>query len=140
ARSGIAPMDPFLIKRNIKEIRDQVDYVFVSFHWSIENSQETHPAARKFAKEIIDAGADIIFGHHPHVPRGIEVYKNNPIIYCPGNFIFGHNHDYWKDNYLTRFEISKDKIEQIEILPIAGNGKDLAQPFLLKGGRADSLL
>jgi len=140
ARSGIAPMDPFLIKRNIKEIRDQVDFIVVSFHWSIENSQETHPAARKFAKDIIDAGADIILGHHPHVPRGIEVYKNHPIIYCPGNFIFGHNHDYWKDNYLTRFEISKDKIEKVEILPLAGNGQDLAQPFILKGGRADSLL
>jgi len=140
ARSGVAPMDPFLIKRNIEEIRDQVDYVIVSFHWAIENSQETHPAARKFAKEIIDAGADMIFGHHPHVPRGVEVYNGKPIFYCFGNFIFGHNHDYWQDNYLARLTVSSEQIDKIEILPIAGSGHDLSQPYILNGDRSQELL
>lgn len=74
-QSGAMPLDPFLIREDIRRVRDQVDYIAVSFHWAIENAKETHPDARTFAHEVIDAGADIILGHHPHVPRGVEVYN-----------------------------------------------------------------
>src|SRR5690606_34902650 len=66
-RSGVVPLNPLVIKEDIRRVRDQVDYVVVSFHWSRENTQEIHEEDRKFAHEIIDAGADIILGHHPHV-------------------------------------------------------------------------
>lgn len=140
SRSGVAAMDPFLIKENIASVRDEVDYVVVSFHWNIENSQDTHPGARQFAKEIIDAGADVILGHHPHVPRGVEIYNGKPIFYCPGNFIFGHNHTYWMDNYLAHLTFTPDRIERVEIHPIAGAGQDLAQPYPLEDERAQKLL
>lgn len=140
SRSGVAPMDPFLIERNIDDVRDEVDHVVVSLHWNIENSQETHPGARKLAKRIVDMGADAILGHHPHVPRGIEVYKGSPIFYSIGNFIFGHNHDYWMDNYLARIDFSPDRIEDIKIRPVAGEGQDLSQPYLLEDERAEEIL
>lgn len=139
-RSGVVPLDPFLIKEDIQRIRDQVNYVVISLHWGVANKQDIHPAARKFAQTIIDAGADIILGHHPHVPRGIEVYKGKAIIYSLGNFIFGHNHKYWMDNYLARITLSFNRIEKIEILPISGQGKSLSQPYLLKGQPAHALI
>jgi len=139
-RPGVVPLDPFVIEEDIHRLRDQVDYVVVSFHWAIENSQDTHPDARAFAHRVIDAGADVILGHHPHVPRGVEVYKGKVIFYSLGNFIFGHNHDYWMNNYLARLHLTPDGVREVEILPISGRGNDLAQPFLLDSGDATALL
>lgn len=139
-RPGVAPLDPFVIEEDIHRLRDQVDYVVVSFHWAIENSQETHPDARAFAHRVIDAGADVILGHHPHVPRGVEVYKGKVIFYSLGNLIFGHNHDYWMNNYLARLHLTPDGVREVEILPISGRGNDLSQPFLLDGDDAAALL
>lgn len=136
-RSGVVPMSPPIIREDIRRVRDQVDYVVVSFHWSIENSQDTHPEDRRFAREVIDAGADVVLGHHPHVPRGVEVYNGKPILYSLGNLIFGHSHDYWVDNYLARLTLTRDRgITQVEILPTAGRAAQLAQPFLLEGEEA----
>jgi poly-gamma-glutamate capsule biosynthesis protein CapA/YwtB (metallophosphatase superfamily) len=76
-----------------------VDVVIVSFHGGAEGAQYQHvPRAEemfhgenrgdvyKFAHTLIDVGADIIFGHGPHVTRGVEVYKNRFIAYSLGNF------------------------------------------------------
>jgi poly-gamma-glutamate capsule biosynthesis protein CapA/YwtB (metallophosphatase superfamily) len=76
-----------------------VDVVIVSFHGGAEGAQYQHvPRAEetfhgenrgdvyKFAHTLIDVGADIIFGHGPHVTRGVEIYKNRFIAYSLGNF------------------------------------------------------
>ncbi len=138
--AGVVPLDPFIIKEDIRRVRDEVDYVAVSFHWAIENSQDTHPAARAFAHDVIDAGADIILGHHPHVPRGVEIYNGKVIFYSFGNLIFGHNHTYWMDNYLGRLTLTRDQITKVEILPVSGRGTHLSQPYLLEGEEAQELL
>lgn len=140
SRPGVAPLDPFLIEEDIRRLRDQVDYVVLSFHWNIENSQETHPKAREFAHRMVDAGADIILGHHPHVPRGVETYKGKVIFYSFGNLIFGHNHTYWMDNYVARLTLEPERIRQVEILPVSGRGTGLSQPYLLEGDEARAVL
>jgi len=141
-RSGAMPLDPFLIKEDIQNVRSQVDFIVLSFHWGMasENKQYISTGMRQFAHEIIDAGADIILGHHPHVPRGVELYKDKVIVYSLGNFIFGHNHDYWMDNFLARITLTKKNIGEVQLLPISGRGKDLAQPYVLKGEAAIRLL
>ncbi len=139
-RSGTAPMDPYLIKAQIAKIRDQVDFVIVSLHWGLENKTAIHPEARKFAHAIIDSGADIILGHHPHVPKGVELYKDGLIVYSMGNLIFGHNHKIWEDNFLVRLAFEDRKKFSAQIIPVAGTGIDITQPYVLHGRRADSVL
>lgn len=140
-RSGVVPLDPFIAKEDIRRLRDQVDYVVLSFHWGVENSQDTHPDQRKLTYEFMDAGADIVLGHHPHVPRGVEVYKGKVIFYSLGNFVFGHNHTYWMDNYLARLTLTKGGgVTRVEVLPISGRGTHLSQPYLLEGREALALL
>ena len=139
-QSGVAPMDPFLIREDIARVRDQVDLVLVSFHWGIENSQEVHPGMRAFAYDVLDAGADAILGHHPHMPRGIEVRDGKPIVYSMGNFIFGHGHDYWMDNIAVRLHMGPDGVTRVDVLPLAGRGDDLSQPYVLEGDAARTLL
>lgn len=137
---GILPLDPLIIREDIGRVRDEVDYVVLSFHWAIENAEDTHPDARRFAHEMIDLGADIILGHHPHVPRGVEVYNGGVIFYSLGNLIFGHNHTYWGDNYMARLSLTREGVSRVEVIPVAGAGQDLAQPYVLSGDRAQNLL
>ena len=86
--------------RWIKEARRQADWVLVSFHSHQFAHKSVAYAATKielkepadfvpaFARQAIDAGADIFVGHGSHTPLGIEIYKGKPIFYSVGNFIF----------------------------------------------------
>jgi len=86
-------------RRIVEELAAQCDVVIVSFHGGAEGSQyqnvpktteifhgENRGDVYKFAHTLIDAGADIIFGHGPHVTRAVEVYKDRFITYSMGNF------------------------------------------------------
>lgn len=86
-------------ERIVKGLADSVDVVIVSFHGGAEGSSRQHVTKKTeiflgenrgnvhlFAHKMIDAGADVIFGHGPHVVRAIEVYKNRFIAYSLGNF------------------------------------------------------
>ena len=139
-RAGVMPTDLSLIKDDIQKLRSKVDYVVLSYHWGLTDSEKSPFWVRQLARKSIDAGADIILGHHPHYPQGIEIYKEKPIFYCLGNVIFGHNHQFWTDNFLAKLILTPNKIKNIEILPIAGENQDLAQPFLLKADRGQKLL
>jgi len=86
-------------KRLIKEVRGKSDIVIVSMHIGAEGSNHTHITRKtenfvgenrgnpyEFARLAIDAGADMVFGHGPHVPRAIDLYKGKFIAYSLGNF------------------------------------------------------
>jgi hypothetical protein len=74
---------------DIKRVRRQVDVLVVSLHWGIHFQHATIAEyQREVAHAAIDAGADIILGHHPHMLKGIEVYNGKAILYSMGNFIF----------------------------------------------------
>jgi poly-gamma-glutamate synthesis protein (capsule biosynthesis protein) len=150
-RPGIAPMDPFLIKEDIRRLRPRVDYVLVAIHWATSKSADISPENRKFAHDLIDAGADIILGHHPPHPKGIEVYHGKVIIYAPSNVLRGHTSPNSDDGYLARFTLGAKTVEKVEVLPIAGKGQPegrngqpydpkLFQPFLMQGSSAQQFL
>jgi len=76
---------------DIKKLRSQVDVLVVSIHWGIHFAPASIATYQKeVGHAIIDAGADMILGHHPHVIKGIEVYKGKPIFYSMGNFAFDY--------------------------------------------------
>ncbi len=77
-----------LINR-VKKLREEVDILVSSFHWGVSGSSEVLDYQKELAHALIDEGADVILGHHPHVIQPIEVYKGRPIFYSLGNFIFG---------------------------------------------------
>ncbi len=71
----------------VNRTKEVVDFLVVSTHWG-PNWGYAPPAEHiPFAHALIDAGADIIFGHSGHIARGIEIYKHRPIMYCTGDFI-----------------------------------------------------
>lgn len=80
--------DPNTLNQQIKEAKKENDLVIVYVHWGIEKNTKPEEYQRNLAKGYIDAGADLVVGSHPHVLQGIEYYKNTPIIYSLGNFMF----------------------------------------------------
>ncbi len=70
----------------------QVDFLIVSIHWGVEYAPTANEQIVGWARSMVDAGADFIWGHHPHVIQNDEVYKGTPIYYSLGNFVFDQ---YW---------------------------------------------
>lgn len=139
-KPGILPICEDLIYDDILNVKDAVDLVFVSLHWGNENTPKIHPLSIKLAHKIIDSGADCILGHHPHVPKGIEIYKNKPIFYSFGNFVFGYSRTYWGDNFIARINIKNKKIYKTEIIPISGKNEESFQPRILTGERFEKII
>ena len=80
------------IKNDVKKLRDEgAQIVIASFHWGVEYSYRPNATQKKIAHAAIDAGADIVVGHHPHVLQPVEKYGNGVIYYSLGNFCFGGN-------------------------------------------------
>ena len=72
----------------IKNAKATCDVLIVSFHWGIEYKKVHSKRQEILAHLAIDSGADMVIGHHPHVIEDTEVYKEKPIVYSLGNFIF----------------------------------------------------
>jgi len=65
------------------------DLVIVMIHWGEEKGYEPTKSQKKYGRALIDAGADLVLGSHPHVLSGLELYNGKYIVYSLGNFCFG---------------------------------------------------
>ena len=79
------------IAARVREEKAASDIVIVSMHWGEELRAEPTNAQVQYGHAIIDAGGDLVLGHHPHVLGGLEQYKGKYIVYSLGNFCFGGN-------------------------------------------------
>ncbi|MDR2421170.1 MAG: CapA family protein [Oscillospiraceae bacterium] len=72
----------------ILSARETCDYIIVYMHWGIERDTLPNDVQKRTARALIDLGADIVIGAHPHVIQSFEYYNGKPIAYSLGNFIF----------------------------------------------------
>ncbi len=75
-------------RRLIQDLKTNADWVLVVAHWSDELFDYPLPQDRLTARMLIETGADVVVGHHPHVVRGMESIQGSPIFYSIGNFYF----------------------------------------------------
>jgi len=80
--------DSKLLLETVKNAKANADIVIAYVHWGTEGSYVLEDAQTTLARDLIDAGADIIIGAHPHNLQGIEYYNDKPIVYSLGNFWF----------------------------------------------------
>ncbi|MEK7608043.1 MAG: CapA family protein [Patescibacteria group bacterium] len=85
---AIARPDIETIKTDIVRAKQEADLVVVSFHWGEEYQTKHNATQEALAHDAIDAGANIVVGHHPHVVQELEGYNGGYIAYSLGNFIF----------------------------------------------------
>lgn len=103
----------------VKNKNDQADWLIIGLHWGREYQPKADKWQIDFAHQLVDAGADIIAGSHPHVFQNYEIYKDRPIYYSLGNFIFDQN---WSRptsmSYIVTLTLTKDKIVKFNLTPI----------------------
>jgi poly-gamma-glutamate synthesis protein (capsule biosynthesis protein) len=103
--AGAAPLKDTLIYRQISELRGSVDLICVQLHWGMEYCTLPDKWQIELARRIIDCGASLVVGHHPHVLQGIERYQNGLIAYSLGNYMFDNRiglvptNAAWKDRH-----------------------------------------
>ena len=77
------------LAEEVKAAKQQADYVIAYVHWGIEREETPNEVQKSIAHRLVDAGADLVVGAHPHVLQSIEYYQGVPIAYSLGNFVFG---------------------------------------------------
>lgn len=85
---GTTPARQNSLSRRIRSLKDEGCFVIVMPHWNYEYVYFPAPDNRKMARKLIDAGADLIIGSHPHIVQGYEEYRDKYIFHSLGNFIF----------------------------------------------------
>ena len=130
AFNGIeATFDRQAIKTEIKKARSGVDVLVVSVHWGDEyvlvprsSGNVALDDPREIGHLIIDSGADLVIGNHPHTVQGVELYKNKLITYAHGNFIFDQT---WsqetQEGVVGKYTFYEDKLVGVQFYPILVN-------------------
>jgi poly-gamma-glutamate synthesis protein (capsule biosynthesis protein) len=85
----IATFEPDRIARDVAAVRPTVDYLVVSLHMG-QSAPRSSPAQQQTARAVIDAGADLVVGGHPHGPQELERHGRGFIVYSLGDFVFDH--------------------------------------------------
>jgi Putative enzyme of poly-gamma-glutamate biosynthesis (capsule formation) len=79
-------------EKDIEKLRSEgCEIIIVSMHWGKEESYKLTAEQKQMGRALIDAGADVVYGHGPHVLQPVEMYNGKPIIYSLANFTFGAN-------------------------------------------------
>jgi poly-gamma-glutamate synthesis protein (capsule biosynthesis protein) len=115
--AGINKFDMKKMKENISELTEKADIVVVVLHWGKEGSNYPGSYQIDIAHVAIDAGANLVVGHHPHVLQGIEVYNGGLIAYSLGNFVFTQGFRYNETAVLYVYFLG-GKIQRAEVKPI----------------------
>lgn len=133
-RGGIARIsgdDLEILKQDIMKAKNETDVLIVSIHAGEEYTQNLTGFQKEFSKAAIDAGADLVVGHHPHISQTSEQYNGKWIFYSLGNFIFdqGFSEETMKGAILEIL-IENGKIK--EIIPREIKMNEFFQPELVE--------
>jgi len=138
-KPGTAFMDTQVLATAVVEVKKKADFVIVSMHSGNEYEDHHNKRQEDFAHAAIDAGAELVLGHHAHVIQDIELYKDKYIFYGLGNFIFDQM---WsletRQGLGIKFSFDELGVNDFAFQPFIIN--DYSQPEPLFGEEADSII
>lgn len=102
----------------VSDASKECDLVLVYIHFGEENETHANKEQKEYAHQLIDAGADIIIGSHPHVVQEIETYKDGIIFYSLGNFVFDQGSTFSRDTVLVQYRMNKEGEGLFELVPM----------------------
>lgn len=120
--------------QTVRETKENSDFVIIYVHWGTENQEETDWAQDKQARELVEAGADLIVGDHPHILQKIEIIKGVPVFYSLGNFWFNSR---TIDTGLLRVTIADKALKSCQFIPCIQNS---CTTTLLDGAEKERVL
>lgn len=113
----------------------RADLVVVSVHGGREYADSAPEYHRELLYELVDAGADVVLAHHPHVLQPVVWYKHKPIIQSLGNFVFTQTDPWTRLSAILRVVVTPDHRVRITAIPVRAG----FQPTLAIGAAADSI-
>lgn len=133
------------VRTDVAQARKQADIVLVSFHWGQEGKTALRDYQKRLGHAAIDAGADAVLGHHPHILQGIEHYKRGVIFYSLGNFVFGSYSKDAKRSAIAQLAFNRTEtglaLASVELVPINVDNIELNfQPQVLGGTGATAVI
>lgn len=148
AKEGAGPV---IIDRNallslVAFHKKDVDHVVLYLHWGTELVDAPDPNDVELARELVEAGASCVVGHHPHVPQGTELYGDGLISYSLGSFIYLSEYEFGNiDNNpirdmssCLRVTLGKDKVLDYQIFRYERDLKDESLIPSLVGSESSS--
>jgi poly-gamma-glutamate synthesis protein (capsule biosynthesis protein) len=129
------------IIEDIQNVKPISDLIIVSLHWGCEYVPYPSPDQIQIGRTLVDNGADIILGGHPHINQSFEIYKDRPIIYSLGNFIFDLTFiPSTNESFIAEIDIDESSNSiNVNIIPILIN-KQTYRPQLLDNSKKNTFL
>jgi poly-gamma-glutamate capsule biosynthesis protein CapA/YwtB (metallophosphatase superfamily) len=124
---GVMGWDLATVTQTIKTLKQQVDVVLAIGHGGIEYIPFPPPYVTHAFQQAAEAGADVVLGHHPHVPQGLSFHKGVPVCHSLGNFVFFQETDlkFRKLGYLVTVGFTRDGLVSLKLVPYRINGSGL---------------
>ncbi|HEY3217107.1 MAG TPA: CapA family protein [Candidatus Eisenbacteria bacterium] len=130
------------ITEDLEHLVSKVDVAIPYFHWGKEGSYDVQPYQVELAHLCVDLGCKAVMGSHPHRLQGVEVYREAPIFYSLGNFVYGGIKEP-KDTLtaIARLEVGRDRVKA-ELVPVQFTRWPEApfQPFVLEAEAREEAL
>lgn len=122
----------------IAAARRNAEAVVVSLHWGADGERYPYPWQQRLAMEVVEAGASLIVGHHPHVIQGYEVRNQSLITYSLGNFIFDAIDGEWGEGLILDCGLSREGVKEFGFIAVHIN--TIFQPRVLEGDAKHEVL
>ena len=118
-------LDTVKLNKITGDLASTTDILIANIHWGREYEHQFGSVQAATAHTLVDSGADIVIGHHPHVVEGIEIYRGRPIFYSLGNFVFDQYFSADTQSGLALdFSITKNQIS-VTLLPFKSTQSQL---------------
>jgi poly-gamma-glutamate capsule biosynthesis protein CapA/YwtB (metallophosphatase superfamily) len=134
--SGSVPIryDPVAAAESVKAARQEADVVVALLHWGYEYQTRPDPSQEQAAQLLLDSGADLVLGAHPHVVQKTQVIDDRFVAYSLGNFVFDQFKGETRNGLALRIYVDKGGLRAVEALPLqAGPHPRFLQPEGAKG-------
>jgi poly-gamma-glutamate synthesis protein (capsule biosynthesis protein) len=122
----------------VRAVHKKSDIVIVSVYWGVEQSYTANAGQKHDARALIDAGADVVLSHHPHVMQGIDTYKGKLIAYSLGNFLFPYKTVEGRKSIILKFQYGPKGVANITATPVYLG--QWGRPVVQTGASANAIL
>jgi poly-gamma-glutamate synthesis protein (capsule biosynthesis protein) len=117
-KPGIAVLNEENLKKAIDEARKVSDVVIAMPHWGPEDTSTPNWSQRNLARQLVEAGADIVVGNHTHVVQGVQEIDGIPVFYGLGNFVFDQDLEDHQQGVILLIKFEGKRYAGYQFVPI----------------------
>lgn len=117
-KAGILSTNTMKYYQAVREAAEEADLVIANIHWGVEYGLNQTERQEQLGRNLINFGADIVIGSHPHVLQPIEKYNDGIIFYSMGNFVFDQGWSRTKDSIVLNYFLDEEGNCSFEIVPV----------------------